>query len=205
MLTRRPQSGFNLIELMVAIAIMSVLIFGVMPSFADWIKSARMRGVAESIQHGLHRARHEAIQRNRNVTFWLMTPGASGTLDANCARSASSASWVVSIDDPTGKCDQASSLSVAPRMIESHSGGNAAQAAVMAKTATTADPTGVTFNGLGQRILADHMIEAIDITQASGNGRRLRVRISTTGSVRTCDLDVPSGDPRSCGLMGDEL
>lgn len=69
--TKRKIGGFNLIELMVSLAIMSFLMTIAMPSFTAWMASSRARNVSDSISYGLIQARSEAIRRNDYVTFTL--------------------------------------------------------------------------------------------------------------------------------------
>jgi len=79
------QQGFSLIELMVTIAIFSVLLLAAMPSFSGWIANARVRSVAEEVANGLRMAQSEAVRRNRPVAFVLTnnTPAKSATPAAN--------------------------------------------------------------------------------------------------------------------------
>jgi len=72
----KPRSyshGFTLVELVVTMAVLSLLAFAVMPSVADWIRSTRVRNAAEAVQNGLQKARTEALRQNKNVTFWLVS------------------------------------------------------------------------------------------------------------------------------------
>lgn len=71
MLTASPNRvlGFGLIELMVAIAIMTVLATLALPSYRTWMQDTRIRTVAESVQNGLQIARAEAVKRNATINF----------------------------------------------------------------------------------------------------------------------------------------
>ncbi|MDP2826188.1 MAG: GspH/FimT family pseudopilin [Sulfuritalea sp.] len=84
------QGGFNLIELMIVVAIAGIAMAIAVPNLQSQIVSARTRAVAESIQSGLMVARSEAIKRNALMRFQLVS-----NLEATCAASASSRLWVV--------------------------------------------------------------------------------------------------------------
>lgn len=86
-LARTPRfvGGFNMIELMIVVAIAGILLAVAVPSLQSSINSARTRGVAESVYTGLSQARSEAIRRNAPMRFQLVS-----SLDNTCAYSAAS-------------------------------------------------------------------------------------------------------------------
>jgi type IV fimbrial biogenesis protein FimT len=144
-------SGFTLIELMVALAVGSVLLSFALPSFRSYIQDQRVRAGAESFYGALTLARSEAIKRNAAVTLaprsgtdwsqgWKITAsGISAPLQQQAARqdiavSASSTSNVVFA--PTGRassgasltftlCDSARSANVKRRMVQIDASGYA--------------------------------------------------------------------------------
>lgn len=63
--------GFSLVELMVVIAILSVLLSLGVPAFAGYISNVRLRVAAESFLAGIQTARAEAIRLNSNVEFLI--------------------------------------------------------------------------------------------------------------------------------------
>lgn len=76
---RTLNKGVTLIELMIGIAIISILIAIGLPSFNSMIQNAQIRTATESIQNGLQLARAEAVRRNEQVSFILGT-GSSWTV-----------------------------------------------------------------------------------------------------------------------------
>src|SRR5690606_20965535 len=64
-------SGVTLIELLIGIAIVSMLLMAGVPMCGSWIQNTQVRTAAESIQNGLQIARSEAVMRNANVRFAL--------------------------------------------------------------------------------------------------------------------------------------
>jgi type IV fimbrial biogenesis protein FimT len=190
-----------MIEAAVTMAVLGLLIAAMLPSVSDWIRNTHVRNVAESAQNGLQKAKTEALRRNRIVTFWMMAPSTAASLDSTCSLSSASASWVISMADPTGKCDVAPSPTVDPQIIETYGAGAGASGisvAGLASDGTTA-ATSVSFNGYGQRVQTGTPLARIDITHSQSGARRLEINISTGGSIRMCDRDVAAGDPRACG------
>ena len=196
------QRGFSLIELVVAMAVLVLLAAALVPDMSTSIRSLAVRNAADSLQAGLQKARMEALRRNRAVGFWLVSANASGGLDSACAAASSSASWIISVDDPAGKCDVAPSATAAPRLIEAASAGKAnptlSIAALQTDGSTAA--TGVSFDGYGRVVQNGASIATIDLEPVGfANGvHRLRVSVSPAGGIRMCDRDVTASDPRAC-------
>jgi type IV fimbrial biogenesis protein FimT len=71
LMKRIDAKGFNLIELMVSLAVATILMVIAIPNFTAWLASNRVRNVSESINYGLIQARSEAIRRNELVSFSL--------------------------------------------------------------------------------------------------------------------------------------
>ena len=81
------QLGFTLIEMMIALLIISILILVAMPNFGAWIANAQIRNGTEAILNGMQFARNQAIQFNTAVQFeltgettWTVTVGASRSM-----------------------------------------------------------------------------------------------------------------------------
>lgn len=202
MLNKAGQRGFNLIEAIVVMAILAFLAATAGPSMVDWIKSVRVRNLAETTVAGLQKARGEALKRNKPVTFWLVTPTTTTLPDATCALSSASGAWVVSLDDPTSHCDTAPSPTAAPRIVESYgpgaSGGSVTVTALASDETTAA--SSVSFDGYGQVVRTGSPIAVINIQHATAGAaaRLLRVEVTTNGSIRMCDRSVAAPDPRAC-------
>lgn len=65
----RIQSGFSLIELMVAISIMVILMMIAVPSFQEFIHGQRVKTTSFDVFAALTYARSEAMKRNGDVTI----------------------------------------------------------------------------------------------------------------------------------------
>jgi type IV fimbrial biogenesis protein FimT len=93
---KTKQSGFSLLELMVALAIVAILAAIAFPSFTTMISDNRMLTSAQDITNSLQFARSEAIKRGTAVT---LCPSTNGT---SCSATASlDAGWIIFIDNTT--------------------------------------------------------------------------------------------------------
>jgi len=168
-LTRR---GFSVIELMIAILIVGILASLAFPSFVTMMENLKIRTVTESLLAGTQLARAEAVRRNANVEFAL-NPGNG---------------WTVSVGGATIQSRPA----------------NETNTQVIAVTVTPAGATKLTFNSLGRATAnADASASitqfAIDSTVIpSAKSKDLQIVIGTGGSVRMCDPNLASSDPRGC-------
>lgn len=195
---RRPDRGFSLVELMITITVMAILMAAVSPAIGNWMVSSRQRGAAEAVLSGLQKARLEAIRRNQPVSFWLVASSDPTQFNATCALSSSSASWVISRNDPTGKCSDDPNVKVDDFIAFSSAGKSGKDIIVAAVDRSSAAANNVRFDALGLVVNGANSISTIDFTTSSSETRRLRIAISAVGSVRLCDRDVAAPDPRAC-------
>jgi type IV fimbrial biogenesis protein FimT len=166
------------------------------------VANLRLRSAAEAVMTGLQKARSEAIKSNQIVTMWLVSASTTAALDNTCALSAASSSWVVSYDDPSGSCASDPSTITKPRIVQLNNTGPTSSGLVVSalNNGGTAS-TQVSFNGYGRRPegVAATDISTIDFTSTASGTRRLRIEVSSIGSVRMCDRDVSATtDPRYC-------
>jgi type IV fimbrial biogenesis protein FimT len=180
------QHGFTLIEMAVTVSVLGLLLAAAAPSITDWLRNSRIRSVATSVQTGLQKARMEAIRRNQPVRFSLVT-------DA-CALSNGGVAWVVSLNDPSGKCAE-TNKDADPMIIDKSSSAIGSSTVVVA-----ADSDSVSFNGFGQVTGAAPITTiGIDNVADGNNYRDLRIAVGSGGTVRMCDPNVTdTTDPRKC-------
>lgn len=188
--------GFSLVELLVGMAILGVLLAIAMPAFSNWLRNARVRTAAESVQNGLQLARAEAVRRNTTIRFQLVD-----TTDDSCALSTAGPNWVVSFDDPVGACATPPSDTVAPRIIQLRSGAEGS-----ADTALAADQSALVFNSLGRLTPVPGANITINVASATGelclvDGgpiRCLQINVTLGGQIRMCDPALAVGDAQAC-------
>ena len=204
MLRRRPPpaprhagSGFTLIELMVTVAVLGLMLLAALPTIRDWMVNTEIRN------------RAEAVKRNQEVIFSLVTDNAQGVVDGSCTLSARAASWVISLDDPAGQCDSPigtdDASAPAPRLLARHGRGDGSSGVrVEVRDATCARATGqaqVVFNGYGRlETRTTDPVRCLVVSHPSSETARiLRVMLDLGGTVRTCDPAVTrDDDPRTC-------
>lgn len=201
LISRRPQSGMSVIEVLIGLVIMGLLIAIGLPNMAVWLNNSQIRTAGETMLAGLTLARVEAVRRNQIVRFQLVS-----NVTAGCVITQSGTSWVVSQDDPTGLCDQAPSDATAPRIIQSRSGSEGTPRAVV----TAATSGTVYFNGLGRVTSPGGVLNMTQLSISNpaggtcehvdgGNMRCLRIDISIGGEAKMCDPAVTDvTDPRRC-------
>lgn len=194
------QRGFTLVELVVTLAVFAMILALAAPGVVDWMSNTRIRNVADSLQNGIQIARGEAVRRNQNVSFWLVSMQDPAQLSNDCALSASSGSWVVSVNAPTSHCADAPSTDSSPMIVTGRAvndaGGNVTVSALQSDASTGA--TSITFDGFGRATNTDS-IRSIDVTGSSSSNINLRIVVSSAGLVRMCDPRVTdANDPRKC-------
>ncbi|HEX2198176.1 MAG TPA: GspH/FimT family pseudopilin [Burkholderiales bacterium] len=192
----RGQRGVTLIELMIGLAILSILLFLAVPNFSIFLQNTQIRNAGESVLQGLNLARAEALRRNSSVRFQFVT-----NLTSGCALSDAALSWVVSIADPAGKCHE-NPGTTATGIVQKQSSRDGTPNVLL-----DADATSVVFNGMGRVVGAGigtidlrSLAGACEHEDANGTMRCLRVLVSTGGQIRLCDPKVNPGstDPRRC-------
>lgn len=182
--TRRSSftSGFTLVELMIAVALLGILAALGLPNYQIWIENTRIRNAAESIQTGLQKARFEALKRNQPVQF---------VLGANSA-------WTIGCVTATAAC---------PAAIEQRGSKEGSSASISVTAAPAVASTTVVFTNLGTVLQSPPALAApftrvdIDSTALSAtDSRDLRVTIGTGGVGRMCDpySGLSASDPRKC-------
>ena len=192
--TPRPRArGFTLVELLVVVTVIGLVMMLGLPNISAWLQNTQIRNAAEATVAGLQIARGEALRRNRQVSFNLVD-----SLSAGCNLAANGKNWVVSLADPTGKCDVDASDTLDPFIVQKRSGDDGSPNVTINSSAST-----VTFGGLGAALGAVQIAVANPAggacQSAAGPMRCLQINVSASGSVRMCDPAVSdAADPRKC-------
>lgn len=206
----RSQDGLTLIEVLIAITIISILLLLALPNMSVWLNNSQIRTTGETLLTGVTLARTEALRRNTVVRFQL-----TSSLDSGCALSTTAKNWVVSLGDPASLChmapaplDDANPPTAADaKIIQKKSSDEGSQLAAVTATGSST----LYFNGLGRLTspLGAPNITVIDVSNpvgtcqhvdaANGTMRCLRITISPGGQVKMCDPAViDNTDPRFC-------
>lgn len=201
MLAVCKQQGVTLLELMIGIAIVSILLAVGMPMFGTWSQNMQVRTAGDSIQNGLQIARNEAVRRNTNVRFDL-TDASGKVAWTVCVVAGGACGEVV---QQRGASEGGSNARVGTSTVAPPSPVPTTQyaTALTAGAGISSDgQTGVTFNGLGAIPVANigTDLTRIDIINAaSAAARRLVVIIGTGGLIRMCDPALAlASNPQGC-------
>lgn len=187
MLNEPQQSGFTLVELLVAIVIAGMLFSLGIPSFREWIQNSQIRNGTEAIMNGFQLARAEAVRRNTNVQIVLTASTSPSGFDwkVQCVTATSG----VQGDCPGGSGSiQAFSSTEGARNAQVDLGAN------------------VAFNGLGRVVSSVPAVSSLatgkfkfnvsssapgmSCIEQGGKVRCLRVEVTPGGQIRMCDPSV---------------
>jgi prepilin-type N-terminal cleavage/methylation domain-containing protein len=201
--------GLTLLELMVGLVILGGVAAMAAPAMGTWMTNARIRSTSEAMASGLRLAKAEALSRNESVRFQL-----TDTLTNACTLSASGLNWVINLSSAgapttaTSKCAQAISDTADDKVLFKRPGAEGSTGISVSAVNTAATPAAtnlVVFDGLGRASTA--LILHIRDTDADTNCKHnstpgayscLRVMLSKSGQVRTCNPALSSPDPQAC-------
>lgn len=140
MLKNNKQRGFNLLELMVVLAIAAVLATIAAPSMTEFVRSNRITTMKASVISDLNLARSESIKRNRRV---LMCASNTSATDCSTATTWAASGWLVCFDtDSNDSCDASTTANPNPIQIRNSS----------ESTITITGPsTPIRFNAIGSQ------------------------------------------------------
>ena len=206
---RARARGTSLIELMIGLAILGLLLGMGIPAFQTMMQNYQIRTTAEAMISGLQTARNEAVRRNTTVRFQLVN-----SLDSDCNPVETGTNWVVSRNDPTAKCDQATVTSFLepndtsqPQILQKYQaeGGTATVSGSVGGAVANA----VVFTSLGRVAPGTGSIDTIDIANpiggtcehdaTPGKMRCMRIRVGGGGQAKMCDPKVTdTSDSRYC-------
>lgn len=179
----RGPSGFTLIELVTAMAVLAIMIAWAVPAFSDLIDGQRLRAAAYQLAADLRQARNEAVARHatppigvafRTGSAWCY--GISQRLPCDCLQP----NWRAA-----NACllDASRQRQLRHETHRSHPHVTLAAARFSGGALTVFDPLRGTARA-GTAVLT------------SARGKQLEIRVSTLGRVRICapaDIPAPAG------------
>jgi type IV fimbrial biogenesis protein FimT len=190
---RVAAGGFTIIELVIVMAVVSTVLALGVPQFAQLMANTRVRSAAESVQSGLRVAQIEAMKRSI-ATEWTLTSADPVPGNVSAAVSSSARNWMARVraDATRGENN--------PTFLRGSEAANAQGATVTNQTGTFSVvflPTGQVMRGDagGPTALGTPMVMRVT---AAGANRPMCVMASPTGSIKICDPQLASGDPRAC-------
>lgn len=87
----KTSNGFTLVEVMIAISVMAILIFGGVPSFIQFIRDTAVSSQSNNLVSAINYARSEAIRRGDEIHLTAITDDKQKTAWIN--------GWVIWIDN----------------------------------------------------------------------------------------------------------
>jgi len=193
----KRQSGMNIIELMVTVAIVGLVMALAGPSAITWLQNTQLRNAAESVLVGIQNARTEALKRNTFVAFRLTDPN--------------STAWTVCVYDVVADaCSLTASnatvnqKSATEGSLNARAGADTVQSdSAAALSAGSGLPAQVVFDSFGRlAATAPNNVRRVDlrnIVLSAAEERRLVIYIGQTGQVRMCDPQlVLANNPQGC-------
>lgn len=171
-LRRHAVGGFTLIELMVVVALVSVILTLAMPSFSGMIARKRLEGAAQELGTDLQYARSEAVAQN---------------LEVRVATNADNACYTVFVWRGAGTCTCTPAVSCTLAAAATDPAPLKTVDLAGTGTAVTADV--FRFEPL-RGMLADAADHSVTLTSSAGPPWDLSVAVNAFGRASTCS---PSG------------
>jgi type IV fimbrial biogenesis protein FimT len=205
------QRGFNLIELMISMALLALLMSLAVPLLSSSSQNGKIRATADSLLSSLQNARTEAIRRNAEVELIFTNDPATEAAVNTASPRASGRNWIVRMTPQVGS----SVYTFIEGRSAAEGSGQSDGSTPVVMVPTMSDGTGfntikftnlgsITFNtgttGIGGQIdVANPSGGACTSASTTTAMRCLRVLISVSGQVRVCDPAVTElTDPRRC-------
>lgn len=160
----RDNSGFTIIELMVAIAVVAILLTVGVPSFASLIERQQLSGAAQTFASDLRRAKSDAIARGPggSVTVTLASDSSAGTWSYAITNSGTAPTKNVSQDNFSGVTAAISGWGV--------SGGSAAFSMQAVRGLSAAGEGSITFSsGTASLTVERNLAGRVRICSATGD------------------------------------
>ncbi|MBU1426065.1 MAG: GspH/FimT family pseudopilin [Gammaproteobacteria bacterium] len=199
------QSGFSLIEMMVAIVILAILVGLAVPSFQVMLQNTQIRNAAESVLDGIQKARAEAVKQNRSIEFVLLGDDAT-CFNAATLISDTCSSWKVQWVGGGGGTDPllaADHIDNPITSILSNEGSQNVKRLVFPAGSNT-----ITFDNSGRRLIFNDAaalggvapITSITFTSTvlqPADSHNMSITIAPGGAARMCDPSIPLTNPRN--------
>lgn len=201
---RHAQHGFTMVEIMVALVILSIMLAVGVPSMRSWLTSSSALAAAEFYAEGLKMARSEAVKRNAVTRLTLVDSQTGGQMD-----------WRVDLCVPTStaQCtDESGTWSTSSTLA---TGTNAKDFLSVVRTAVNLPVTSLmTVTRFPEGAVAVYFtpvgwvdgsiapsLNRIVLAPAAGQDGAFptaAVAVTLAGVVTKCNPAVPAHDSRGC-------
>ncbi len=167
-MARRHMRGLNLVEVVVTLAVASILTASAVPTFAEMMRRARTNSVVADLRSDLLFARSEAAKRNQGV----IACAASVTAGTCAGGTDWAGGWLVCTDANNDlACDPSSDL--APNPLRVHP-------AIPGTLTLTAPANPIRFNGTGESAA----VSAFTVKGTWTGATARTIRVEPSGLVR---------------------
>jgi type IV fimbrial biogenesis protein FimT len=194
--------GFTLVEIMVGLAILSILLAVGVPSMRAWMTTNKAIAASEFYAEGFRLARAEAVKRNAATRLVLTANATSGQRDwqvdlcmpaATVACTDSSGAWST-VTQPNGNANAADFLSI------NRSADNLPGTSQMTLTRNPADASAVYFTPLGWvNTDIDERLQSVTLAPVTADAfSTTAIMVTLAGVVTKCNPNVASTDSRGC-------
>ena len=174
----RLQRGFTITELMITLAVMSILVSVAAPSYQDFVATTRLNSHTSEFVTALHLARSEALKRNTTITLCKSSNGTTCAVTGDWSQG-----WIVFTDSGTiGTVDGSDQVL---RVHEPLTGGTTLIGQTALASAITYRSNGTSTQGGRVDMCSQRRtINGRDIVISSGTGRPVYV---VDALLLTCD------------------
>lgn len=183
-LIMRRARGVSMVEVMVVVAILSIVMGVAVPSLRQWLANLQVRGKVEAVLNGLQLARGEALRRNTRVMFTIATDS----------------SWTIGCETALATDTDGDGVADCPAQIQQKSSTEGGSGVTL--TLTPANATRATFSGVGMVVTNANgtaTLAQVDVASSSGGTRAYRILLTAGGQSRVCDPAVTdSAKPEKC-------
>ena len=180
--------GFSLLELLISMAILSILLLLAVPSVKDVMSSYSVEAAAQEAGAGLMMARAEALRTGRRISFLMEADGSWKVCDSGSYLSGS------------GPCAEDSTHK--PILKKSDKPGSTVTTTATISGAATALPAATSFSSTGlysaTNIDGSTSANAYSFSSTQSGVSSWNLAISVGGQIKLCKPSAPAGNSAAC-------
>ena len=158
------EDGYTLIEVLMTIAIFTVLVSIAVPSFLHWMPGIRLKDASTALLSDMYRAKAEAIKRNQNVVVQFSTVNCSPSVPGG------QGNYLIFIDENDNNTFDASETSLLQRFMPD-------EVALCSEDETFGGNTGFTSRGF------PIALNTGDIVLKNTDDRSHKVSLNAAGNI----------------------